>query len=184
MYLKLAALTIGSAVAFTALAEESEPEKEAFFNNGELVLEEDGKVTRFVTPREFADSARFVLRIKREKKEEPIPVVEETPPSLAERIEARKIMHEANQAYLKGELERTWELVAAAEQLDPDFYRIKTVKGSLLYKIGSRELAIEIWQESLRQNPDQPEIVQMIKKLGGPKTIAKDLTQDKKDALR
>lgn len=152
--------------------------REAFFNNGTLVLVEDGKVTRFIAPKAFAESGRFQIKIPRPAA---APVAAAPAASaerpLADRIEARRIMNEANQAFFNGETAKTWELVAKAEALDPSFFRIKTMKGSLLYKIGSVDLAREIWQESLAQNPEQPEIVEKLKSMEGGARPAEGLAK-------
>lgn len=174
-----------AAGAQSALA--GEPETgDVFINNGSVVLMEKDKTTKFITPKELLAHGRFEIRIKRPKtaedqKEETIPT-----PTLSERIEARRIMHEANQAYFSGDIAKSWDLISQAEKLDPTFYRIKTMKGSLLYKIGSTDLAVEIWTESLAQHPDQPEIVQTLeslKKIGaaGP-AIANGVAPGKKKA--
>lgn len=170
-----------------ASAEEAAATNEVFVNNGSVVLMENDTITKFITPKELLENGRFEIRIKRPK---PVEVVaEELPaPTLSERIEARRIMHDANQAYFAGDIQKSWELVAKAEELDPTFYRIKTMKGSLLYKIGSVDLAQEVWQESLAQNPNQPEIVQTLQAIksrpaAAGSTVAKgDDTNAKKKA--
>jgi hypothetical protein len=141
------------------------PAPEVYINNGNLVLEENGKVTQFIIPKKLLDNGRYQIRVKRPAVEKNQPPKETLATTLSDRIEARRIMHDANQAYYKGEIAKTWDLVAKAEKLDPKFYRVITMKGSLLYKIGSEELAAEVWQKSLQQNPDQPEIAKLIDKI-------------------
>lgn len=141
---------------------------EVYLNQGNLVLEEDGKITKFITPSALSEHGRFQVRIKRPKAAVlpdavPEPTVE--PATLSQRIEARRIMNDANAAFFKGDVTKAWDLVVQAENLDPTFYLIKTMKGSLLYKIGSTDLALEVWNESLTQNPDQPEIRQLMSTL-------------------
>lgn len=182
-----AMLVASSAFSQQELLEEPVPEKrEVFYDRGDLVLVEGEDVTRFITPRILSEYGRFQLKIHRPKPKSPD--VEELPAerALADRIEARRIMHEANQAFFKGEIARAWELVAQAETLDPSFYRIKTMKGSLLYKIGSKDLAMEVWRESLAQNPDQPEIVLVLKGIAAENatrpTVATGVSSDEKKA--
>lgn len=173
----------------TAVAEEAAT-NEVFVNHGSVVLMENDTITKFVTPKVLLEHGRFEIRIKRPKKVEVVP--EAAPiPTLSERIEARRIMHDANQAYFGGDIQKSWELVARAEQLDPSFYRIKTMKGSLLYKIGSVDLALEVWQESLAQNPNQPEIVQTLQAIknrpataGSTVATGTDVNAKKKAALQ
>ncbi len=183
--LKIATVIAAVLVAPSVLAEDalkivpgSVPSRDVYVNQGDLVLEEDGKVTKFIAPQKLMDHGRFEIKINRPKVEEnEATPVEVAAASLADRIEARRIMHDANQAYFKGEIAKTWELVAQAEKLDPTYYRVITMKGSLLYKIGSTKLAVEVWMESLAQNPNQPEIAKLIEsivaKTASPNTIAK-----------
>ena len=142
--------------------EDSSATPDVYVNHGDIVLEEDGVITKFITPKALMDLGRFEIRIKKPTKEDVAPVQPVGVASLSDRIEARRIMQDANQAYFKGDIAKTWELVEQAEKLDPTFYRVITMKGSLLYKIGSTELAVEVWMESLAQNPDQPEIINVI----------------------
>lgn len=143
---------------------QEKPKTIAYLNHDRIVLEEEEKITKFFTPKELLNHGRFQVRIKKPK--EIVPEGQERPqPTMADKIEARRLMHVANQAYFKGEVSKAWELVEKAEALDPDFYRIKTMKGSLLYKIGSVDLAKEIWMKSLEQNPNQPEIIKVINQL-------------------
>lgn len=172
----------------SAPAEEA-GKNEVFINHGSIVLMENDAITKFITPKLLMEHGRFEVRIKRPKAEaapEALPAA-----TLSERIEARRIMHDANQAYFAGDIAKSWELVTQAEQLDPTFYRIKTMKGSLLYKIGSVDLALEVWQESLLQNPNQPEIVQTLQAIksrsaGAGSTVAAgaDVNAKKKASLQ
>jgi hypothetical protein len=140
---------------------------EVYLNQGNLVLEEDGKITKFITPSALPEHGRFQVRISRPKAVLPevLPEAPQEPATLSQRIEARRIMNDANAAFFKGDVTKAWDLVVQAENLDPSFYLIKTMKGSLLYKIGSTDLALEVWNESLAQNPDQPEIRQLMNTL-------------------
>jgi hypothetical protein len=138
---------------------------EVYLNQGDLVLEEDGKITKFITPSALSEHGRFQVRIVRPKAALPpekAPEAPVEPANLSQRIEARRILNDANAAFFKGDVTRAWDLVVQAENLDPTSYLIKTMKGSLLYKIGSTDLAVEVWNESLAQNPDQPEIRQLL----------------------
>lgn len=137
------------------------PVLDVYENYGDFVLVEKSKVTRFVTPQSIHANGNFTIRIKRNPTAEPVVKAE---PSQNDKIEARKLMYNANQAFFSGNFEKAWELVEQAEAKDPSFYRIKSMKASLLYRIGSKDLAVTLWQESLAINPDQPEIVDILKK--------------------
>lgn len=128
-------------------------------NQGDLILIEKDKKTRYITPKEMSTTGSFLVKIQRQAPEEE---AARKAPTQDEKIEARKLMFEANQAFFKGEFQKVWDLIDKAENLDPEFYRIKSMKGSLLYRIGSKDLAISLWQESLKVNPDQPDIIEML----------------------
>lgn len=139
--------------------------RKVYLNEGHIVLEENGVITKFFTPKRLVENGQFSVRIKNPPADTKNNNVDLSKITLDDKIEARRIMHEANQTYFDGKIAKTWELVEKAENLDPTYYRIKTMKGSLLFKIGSAELAREVWQESLQQNPNQPEIVAAIRRM-------------------
>ena len=157
-------VVFGSFPTFGLAQDASKKAGEVYLNQGNLVLEEEGKITKFITPRALSEHGRFQVRIARPKAAVPevLPEAPKEPANLSQRIEARRIMNDANAAFFKGDVTKAWDLVVQAETLDPSFYLIKTMKGSLLYKIGSTDLALEVWNESLAQNPDQPEIKQLM----------------------
>ena len=149
-------LCISSLLALEAYATEK---KDVYYNAGSIVIEDSTGIRKFITPKALIEHGNFNIKIERERIEpEEIPAAV----SLKDKIEARRIMYEANQTFFNGEIAKTWDLVKEAEALDPTYYRIKTMKGSLLYKIGSRDLAEKVWLESLEQNPDQPAILSVL----------------------
>jgi len=152
-------IMLGTASTLWA-AESSEPVLDVYENYGDFVLVEKNKVTRFVTPQSLHANGNFSIRIKRA----PAPETVKKEITQADRIEARKLMYSANQAFFAGNFEKAWELVEQAEVKDPSFFRIKSMKASLLYRIGSKDLAVALWQESLSLNPDQPEIIEILNK--------------------
>lgn len=126
--------------------------------DGSIVLMEDDKITKFITPRQLTAAGSFEIVVKRGGNAvagERAPGAE---PTEAERIEARRIMYKANQAFFKGDIEGTWDLVEQAEKLDPNYARVLSMKGSLLYKIGSVGLAKYLWNKSLQMDPNQEDI--------------------------
>jgi lipopolysaccharide biosynthesis regulator YciM len=136
---------------------------EVFQSYGDLVVREGAEQRRLIIPSEMRSHPRFVIRTKRSN--EALALTNpQREPSTEDKVNARKVMYQANQAFFKGEIEKAWQLVEEAENLDPDFYRIKSMKGSLLFKIGSKELAVDLWRDSLTKNPDQPEIRAMLEK--------------------
>lgn len=138
----------------------SEKVLDVYENYGDLVLVEKNKVTKFITPKDIHANGSYVVRIK--KIDDANNSIDEKTASQEEKIEARRIMFQANQEFFNGNLDKAWDLIEQAEKLDKDFYRIKSMKGSLLYRIGSKDLAVAMWQESLALNPAQPEIVKLL----------------------
>lgn len=124
-------------------------------NNGDLVVSEGEIQQKLLIPSIMKTKSRFQIRIKKSDTTQLSNLGE---PSLDAKVEARRIMFKANQAFFSGDLEKTWELIDQAEKLDPGYYRIRNMKGSLLYKLGSRDVARELWKTSLEINPEQPDI--------------------------
>jgi tetratricopeptide (TPR) repeat protein len=136
---------------------------EVFENHGDLVLRDGDQQQRLLVPSQMRSHSRFIIRAKRATDATTARDAAVAAGSSTEnKVAARRIMYQANQAFFKGEIEKTWELIEQAEKLDPEFYRIKSMKGSLLFKIGSKDLAVELWRESLTKNPNQPEIRAML----------------------
>jgi Flp pilus assembly protein TadD len=88
-----------------------------------------------------------------------------------QKVKAQKLLFQANQQFIRGNITKTWELVDQAKRLDPAHYRIKTMEGSLLYRMGSKDLAFDRWGESLKQNPDQPELLAIMKEAKRKETV-------------
>jgi tetratricopeptide (TPR) repeat protein len=128
-------------------------------NYGDLVIKNGAKQQKLIIPPQMKNHSRFLIRAKPEGGK-----LGGVASSTESKIEARRIMYQANQAFFKGEIEKTWDLIEQAEKLDPEFYRIKSMKGSLLYRIGSKDLAAELWKDSLEKKPDQPEIRALLEK--------------------
>ncbi len=136
---------------------------EVYENNSDLVLVEPEGPRKLVAPKKLQSNGRYIIRMK---KDAAMPVVEDKAkePTQEELISARKYLFDANEAFFKGDLQRAWALIDEAEKLDPENYRIKSMKGSLLYRTGSKDLAIPLWEQSLATNPDQPEIRKILEK--------------------
>lgn len=132
-------------------------------SDGDLVLVEKKGTTRLITPSTMFKRGRFSVRVPRPKAvvESPAEVKLKTP-SVTDRVNAQKYLFAANQAFFDSELDKAWALVDRAEQLDPTDHRIMNMKGSLLYRTGSKDLAVALWKQSLKARPDQPDIKKML----------------------
>lgn len=136
---------------------------EVYESSNDLVLVEPEGPRKLVAPRKLQTNGRYIIRMK---KDAPLAAVEEKPKQATqeELIKARKYLFDANEAFFKGDLQKAWSMIDEAEKLDPENYRIKSMKGSLLYRTGSKDLAIPLWEQSLAINPDQPEIRRILEK--------------------
>ena len=83
-------------------------------------------------------------------------------PTLADKARVSRLLFEANTHFYKGEFHLAWGLVDEAEAIDPKSYQVLTMKGSLLFQAGAKDLAVQYWQESLAVNPDQKEVERQI----------------------
>ena len=95
-------------------------------------------------------------------KSPPAPKPSPAPLSLADQARVSRLLYEANTHYYKGELHRAWQLIDDAEEIAPKSYSVLTMKGSLLFHAGNKDLAVKYWQESLEQNPDQKDVRRQI----------------------
>ncbi len=153
---------------------------EVYENEEDLVLVEPNGPRRLVTPRNIHANGRYLIRMKKPE----VGAVAEAgsapkTPSQDDLVKARKHLFDANEAFFKGDLQKTWSLIDEAEKLDPGNYRIMSMKGSLLYRIGSKDLAVPLWEQSLAINPDQPEIRQILEKTVQEKTALDRSVPDK-----
>lgn len=92
-----------------------------------------------------------------EKKPEEPPSPNEEPNPGKPR-EMNMLIYEANELYNAGKLDEAMELIDYADRSYPDQYQIKTMKGSLFFAKGLKEQAAKIWSESLKLNPNQPDV--------------------------
>ena len=74
-----------------------------------------------------------------------------------------ELLYRAKTFFKEGLATKAWDFVNEAEELSPNDYRVKAMKGSLLYKSGDYEEAKKYWQESLDRNPEQPKIKKLLK---------------------
>ena len=86
-----------------------------------------------------------------------------------------KLMLRAYTAFKNGRLERSMDFLKEAETLAPNHPSIKTMKGSIYYKLGVIDKAKKAWTESLRINPNQKKVRDYLKRIGGnPDAIEND----------
>jgi tetratricopeptide (TPR) repeat protein len=78
--------------------------------------------------------------------------------------EVSKYILKAKKLFNKGDVVGAWDVVDRLEEVAPNNYRIKTMKGSLFYRAGEYEKAIMYWKESLKLNRNQAEVRAMIRK--------------------
>lgn len=152
---------------------------EVYENEEDLVLVEPNGPRRLVTPRNIHANGRYMIRMKKPDSEVADAALAPKTPSQEDLVKARKHLFDANEAFFKGDLQKTWSLIDEAEKLDPGNYRIMSMKGSLLYRIGSKDLAVPLWEQSLAINPDQPEIRQILEKTVQEKTALDRSVPDK-----
>ena len=74
-------------------------------------------------------------------------------------------LNKANDAYNSKNYKKALHYSEMADQLDPKNYRIKAMIGSLYYRLGNEQLAKKYWTESLKFNPNQPNIKLYMRKL-------------------
>ncbi len=75
-----------------------------------------------------------------------------------------KYIYQAKKLFNSGDKVAAWDLIDRLEEVAKDDYRIKTMKGSLLYQSGDFAGAITYWQESLKLNKNQADVMMMLEK--------------------
>lgn len=154
-----------------AAAQEPQPQAAPLVsikNHGRAILlhaDQEHGVERITPPHNIYSIGRLELRVARPGAKPQAKT--ETAVSLADKVKARRLLTEANQAFFRGDLPRSWQLIDQAEGLNPHDHKILSMKGSLLFKTGSKDLAVQLWQSSLQQNPNQPDIAALLKQVQG-----------------
>lgn len=150
-----------SAFAVEIKNKPAEKPLEVIEGKSEIVVYQNGKARTLIVPPRMLESSRYFIKLADDDLNGSDLAVGQT--TMDQRVQAQKLLFQANQEFIQGNVSRTWELVDKAKQLDPSHYRIKTMEGSLLYRMGSKDLAFKRWGESLQQNPDQPELLAIMK---------------------
>ncbi|MEK7691741.1 MAG: hypothetical protein AAB425_12045 [Bdellovibrionota bacterium] len=71
---------------------------------------------------------------------------------------ADSLLVKANTAYKQGKYDQAMDFLDEASALDPSNSLILTMKGSVFFVLGWKDLAEKYWKESLVLNPDQPDL--------------------------
>ena len=74
-------------------------------------------------------------------------------------------LKKANDAYNSKNYKKALHYSELADQLDSKNYRIKAMIGSLHYRLGNDKLAKKYWTDSLKFNPNQPNIKLYMRKI-------------------
>jgi tetratricopeptide (TPR) repeat protein len=74
-------------------------------------------------------------------------------------------LKKANDAYNQKNYKKALHYSELANQLDSKNYRIKAMIGSLQYRLGNDKLAKKYWTNSLKFNPNQPNIKLYLRKI-------------------
>ena len=74
-------------------------------------------------------------------------------------------LKKANEAYNAKNYKKALHYSEMADQLDSKNYRIKAMIGSLHYRLGNDQLAKKYWTDSLKFNPNQPNIKLYMRKI-------------------
>ena len=133
------------------LDEDEEPAPEEEFP--EEALSEKPPITEEEPPEEEA--------LEEDEKED-----EEDLPPLPPETNVGRLMLKAYATFKRGQLEKSMTYLDQAERLAPKHPTIKTMKGSIYYRLGLLQEARKFWLESLKLNPNQQSVRKFLEKIG------------------
>ena len=150
---------------------------------GIVVYEKDEGVTvkvnerreNFVLPNELKNASRFSIIIpqkEEDKKKEGKDDLERDPASFQKmpKPDLATLLMQANHFYHKKEYKKLLSVLNKAEKFYPKAHRVKTMKGSLFYSLGWKDLAEQQWKSSLDLEPNQPSVRKYMDRIGSFKT--------------
>ena len=140
-----------------------------------VVYEKDNSVAvkineqreQFVLPDELKDSTHFSIVIPQKKEKNKEDSEREVANEWKEpKPDLATLLMEANHLYQKRKYKQLLSLLNKAEKFYPKVHRFKTMKGSLFYSLGWKDLARQQWNDSLGLEPNQPRVRKYIDKMG------------------
>ena len=150
----------------------------------DVVVKTNEQREQFVLPNEFRNTHKFSVIIPQVKKEEPSKEGEgensakdkggeDEKRKLASSPEEPKpdlatLLMKANYFYHQKKYKKLLSVLNKAENFYPKASRVKTMKGSLFYSLGWKDLANEQWTNSLNIQPNQPAVRKYMQKLYVP----------------
>lgn len=75
------------------------------------------------------------------------------------------LIQQAVRAFQNREYQTSLSMLNDAEEIDPKNFQVKSMKGSVFFKIGSTKSALKYWKDSIALNPHQPKIKRYLRKL-------------------
>lgn len=76
-----------------------------------------------------------------------------------------RLLFEAQNLFKRSQFSESWSLVDQAEKLSPRNPKVLVMKGSLLYRAKSTELALQYYEAALKIDPSQSQVKVLIGKL-------------------
>ena len=162
----------------------------------DIIVKGNEQREQFVLPETFKNASRYNIIIPAKKKKVAEKKVEEVEKKLKEKPAVKEedskrvvasqgketfkpdlptLLLEANDLYHKKKYKRLLSILNRAEKFYPKNSHIKTMKGSLFYSLGWKDLATQNWKNSLDIEPNQPEVRMYMEKINASQRIPSSL---------
>ena len=92
---------------------------------------------------------------------------EEKSISSEEKSKLSSLIIQANEMYYRGNFGGALILINQAETIDANNVQVKTMKGSLLIETKHVQEGLKYWKDSLKLNPNQPDLEKKVKEMEG-----------------
>jgi len=149
----------------------------AYEQDGYVYISHNGEVQKYYAPKGFTKNASYKVKFNPPKTDPftnpPLPndpnknLAENKDYGVYQGMKFETILRRANKLYHKKKFEKAMTLLDAADGQYPENARVKTMKGSLYYLMGWKKFAKQYWSESLKIDPNQKKIRNLLKQLGG-----------------
>jgi tetratricopeptide (TPR) repeat protein len=146
----------------------------------------NGKINQYFLPEELLDLPHYIIKIPRSEFSlgvkgqdriwknnfSELELDQMASQNLARVEELIKV---AKEHFHQGKLSQALQLLSDASKISPSNYVVKTMMGSIYFKLGNKSMASKNWNESLYLNPLQPKVSRYLEHLGQKKKKGKTL---------
>ncbi|SMF00046.1 hypothetical protein [Pseudobacteriovorax antillogorgiicola] len=140
--------------------------KEIYENNGEMIIETEKGVHRIKIDDALKNESSYDIKLhERNFIDDESQFILRRELSLKEKTKLTRLLFNAKSDYSKRNFEKSLKQVDEALDIDPWNFELFNMKGSIMYMMGSPELALKYWQKSILINENQEKLKSTIAKV-------------------